>query len=214
MTLILLIALTCSTAALAARPTINVRIAERITAAWNCQSLLGIPRSTAYDPWKPHSAGFRRAQLNLWTNNLNKCRARLHDRAAALRTGRYDQLPDHDLYALANQAVSSGAIYSHRWGDASPALKGLCYEAVRRAFSRYGTQEWARHIVNRESGCNPGAINTTYSSWNQRAQCIAQMIPAYHRWVDYGRCKRDLRYAVEVFVGLSDGGKSTGPWSM
>ena len=99
-----------------------------------------------------------------------------------------------------------------RWGDASPYLRTLCYEMISRKFSRFGTQSWARYVVNRESGCNPGAVNTTYSSWSQRAQGLAQLIPAYHRWVDYPRMLRDVDYGIAVFVKLSKGGSNTGPW--
>jgi hypothetical protein len=119
---------------------------------------------------------------------------------------------NNQLQREAAKEIAHGGIYSVRWGDASPYLKSLCYEMVRRAFAPFGTDQWAIHIVNRESGCNPGAVNTTYSSWSQRAQCIAQMIPAVHTWVDYARCKRDLPYAVRVFVRLSNGGRETGPW--
>lgn len=194
-------------------PNLKTRTSEKIVATWKCERLLGKQPSSARSPWVPHNQSFRRAQLNLWTNNLAACRKRLHLRADVLRTGQYHRLPDFDLYALSDQAIRHGGIYSVRWGDASPILKGLCYEAVRRTFARYGTEQWALRIVNRESGCNPGAVNTTYSDPRQRATCIAQMIPAVHTWVDYRRCQRDLRYAVQVFVSLSKGGRSTGPWS-
>ena len=125
---------------------------------------------------------------------------------------RVDHLTTRQLYSEAKKAIANGAIYSMRWGDASPYLIRLCYEALERAFKPYGTQRWAEYVVTRESGCNPGAVNTTYSSWTQRAQCISQMIPAYHDWVDFRRCLRDLRYAVAVFVRLSRGGHNTQPW--
>jgi hypothetical protein len=209
-TTLALLALAAATRADARGPNLKTRTSEKISATWVCESLLGRPHTHARSPWKPHNQSFRRAQLNLWTLNLARCRHHLHARADALRTGRFDQLPDGDLYALAAQAVASGAIYSQRWGDASPTLKSLCYEAVRRAFARFGTQEWAHYVVNRESGCNPGAVNTTYSDWRKRATCIAQMIPSIHTWVDYSRCKRDLRYAVQVFVRLSVAGRARG----
>lgn len=204
-----------ATAARAAQPNLKNRTARTIVATWTCQRQLEVPATPLphrLSPWFPHSVAFRSVQLNRWQNRWRRCTYRLHARADALRTGRYDTLPTDDLYALADQAIRHGAIYSVRWGDASPILKGVCYEAVRRAFAPYRTQEWARFVVNRESGCNPGAVNTTYSVWREQAQCIAQMIPKYHTWIDYSRCKSDLRYAVRVFVGLSNGGKSTGPW--
>lgn len=118
------------------------------------------------------------------------------------------------LDRAAKQEVKRGGIYSMRWGDASPWLKTLCYEMLERKFAPYGTQRWARYIVNRESGCNPGAVNTTYSSWRQRAQGLAQLIPAYHTWVNYSLMLRDIKYGIAVFLRLSKGGRSTGPWAM
>lgn len=213
----LILVLSVVAVAAAGGTNLKVRTSQKIVATWNCQRQLEVPTTFLphrLSPWFPHNAGFRRVQLNKWTAKLAACRARLHARGAALRTGDYTRLNDADLYALAGQAIRHGGIYSVRWGDASPILKGLCYEAVRRTFARYGNERWALHIVNRESGCNPGAVNTTYSDPGERATCIAQMIPNVHRWVDYGRCQRDLRYAVEVFVRLSRGGRSTGPWSL
>lgn len=196
-----------------AAPRLTTRIAEQQVALWRCQDQRAIPRTQASrEPWAlPRSSAYRSWVLNLWAQRRSKCITALHARDQALREGRLYELTTRDLYALANVEVKRGGVYSQRWGDASPLLKSLCYEAVGRAFGPNAS--WARYIVNRESGCNPGAVNTTYSSWSQRAQCIAQMIPAYHRWVDFNRCKTDLRYAVEIFVRLSRGGSSTGPWA-
>ena len=127
--------------------------------------------------------------------------------------GSIDRMSYAQLEKAANKAIRSGHVYSHRWGDASPWLKTLCYEMLDRAFAPYGTQSWAKYIVNRESGCNPAAINTTYSDPCQRATGLSQMIPCVHRWVNYQRVQRDMGYAVAVFVKLSRGGRSTGPWS-
>lgn len=123
-----------------------------------------------------------------------------------------DRMSYAQLERAANKAIRSGHVYSHRWGDVSPWLRTLCYEMVDRAFAPYGTQAWARMVVNRESGCNPAAINTTYSDPRQRATGLSQMIPAVHTWVDYDRVQRDMGYAIAVFIKLSDGGRSTGPW--
>lgn len=127
---------------------------------------------------------------------------------------RIDRMSYPQLAKAADRAVQNGAIRSYRYGDASPYLKRICYEMVERAFSRFGQYavDWALYVVGRESDCNPGAENHKYSSWSQQAQGIAQMIPAYHTWVNYTRLKRDLRYAVAVFVRLSRGGSSRRPW--
>ena len=63
-------------------------------------------------------------------------------------------------------------------------------------------------VVNRESGCNPGAINSSSG-----ANGIAQIMPSVWTQWDHYRIRHDLRYAVYVFVRMSDGGRYTGPWS-
>jgi hypothetical protein len=129
----------------------------------------------------------------------------LHVHRSTLRP--VDEIPYWFLGKVANKAIRQGHIYSSRWGDASPWLKRLCYEMVDRAFGPYGTAGWARSVVNRESGCNPGAINATSGTTG-----IAQIHPDYHRWVDYYRVKRDMRYAIRTFLRLSRNGSNTGPW--
>ena len=120
---------------------------------------------------------------------------------------------DSQLAEQARLEVKNGGTYSIRYGDCSSRLKTLSRELVERAFRPYGTTSWALYIVGRESGFCPGAVNTTYSNSKEQAQCIAQMIPRYHTWVDYKRCKSDPAYSVKVFRELSNGGKSTRPWS-
>jgi hypothetical protein len=119
------------------------------------------------------------------------------------------EIPYKFLAKVADKAIRQGHVYSHRWGDASPWLKALCYEMVERAFTPYGTQAWARHVVNRESGCNPAAINSTSGTTG-----IAQIHPRYHTWVNYHRVQRDMRYALATFVRLSRGGRHTQPWCL
>lgn len=120
----------------------------------------------------------------------------------------YEQLAEN-----AREEVRRGGTFSVRYGDCSSRLQSLSRELIERTFGPHGTANWALYIVDRESGFCPGAVNTTYSSWTQRAQCIAQMIPAYHTWVDYDRCKTDPAYSVKVFAELSNYGTSTGPWN-
>lgn len=120
-----------------------------------------------------------------------------------------NEIPYHFLGKVANKAIHAGHVYSHRWGDASPWLKALCYEMVDRAFSPYGTQAWARMVVNRESGCNPAAINSSSGTTG-----IAQIHPDYHTWVDFQRVQWDMRYAIKTFLRLSRNGSSTGPWCL
>lgn len=58
-----------------AKDNIKVQTARTIVATWKCQDKIPQPRTQAHSPWKPHSKAFRRWQLNLWTERLNRCRA-------------------------------------------------------------------------------------------------------------------------------------------
>ena len=143
-------------------------------------------------------------QLLKWSNRV------LHkmDDISNIHKWSYAQLTEQGKEAIAN-----GGTYSVRYGDCSNTIKTIVKELLNRKFGPHGTYYWAYSIVNRESGFCPGAVNTTYSDPNQQAQCVAQMIPAYHTWVDYDRCKSDPAYSVQVFANLSNYGTSTGPWS-
>lgn len=134
--------------------------------------------------------------------------------ARHLQSDRIDRLPTKVLAKEAKK-VAVKQTYSHRHGHCSRYLQKLSYELVQRAFQRYGTQDWALYVVDRESGFCPGAINTTYSAWREQAKGLAQLIPKYHSpSIDYDRILRDPAYAVKVFVSLSHGGKRTGPWCL
>lgn len=122
-------------------------------------------------------------------------------------------MSDEQLAEAGKRAIANGGTYSVRWGDCSNDVKTIVKELINRYFGPHGTERWAYYIVDRESGFCPGAVNTTYSDWSQQAQCVAQLIPEYHRWVDYDRCKTDPAYSVAVFAKLSRNGQSTGPWS-
>lgn len=80
-TLVLVASLLVVTRARAAEPSIQVKTARTIVATWICQDHLGVPRTRAWSPWKPHSTGFRRAELARWQNRWRKCTYLLHERA-------------------------------------------------------------------------------------------------------------------------------------
>lgn len=153
--LAVLAALAVATRANASTPSIQLRTSELITATRTCETQLGRERSRAYSPWKPHTAGFRRAQLNLWTNRKHACLTELHRIAAINR----------NLYALAvcetgginhglplwthNNSVYSGALgFAHStWTQfRSPGYPREAYRATpgqqmavgRRLVERYG----------------------------------------------------------------------------
>ncbi len=64
-----------------AGPTIQTRTAQTIVATWNCQDRLPVARTHARSPWKPHSTGYRQAELARWQHRLAACRAVLTERA-------------------------------------------------------------------------------------------------------------------------------------
>lgn len=160
----------------------------------------------------PHWANTLQGRAAIWQHK--KLRHWSEIQLAKLNDIRYvHKFSNEQLAEQAREEVRLGGTYSVKYGDCSYRLKVLSRELVERAFRPYGTQSWALYIIDRESGFCPGAVNTTYSSWRERAQCIAQMIPRYHDWVDYDKCKSDPAYSVKVFRELSNGGKSTGPWN-
>ena len=130
----------------------------------------------------------------------------------ATAADRIDRLPTNVL-VKEGKKITGKQTFSVRHGGCSRYAQRIAYELVERAFRPYGTVSWALYIVRRESGFCAGAVNTTYNSWREQAQCLAQMIPKYHTWINYKRCKSDPAYSVAVFLRLSRGGHSTGPWS-
>ncbi len=86
-----MIALTLATAAFivtfvelsarAAGPNLKVKTAQTIVATWRCQDKIPQARTSARSPWKPHSIGFRRAELQRWQNRWRQCTYLLHERA-------------------------------------------------------------------------------------------------------------------------------------
>ena len=84
--LTILVLATCFTAAAYAKaPSLQYRTSQAIVATRNCETKRGLTRSQAADPWKPHTAGYRRAQLNLWTLKRKACIQALHARDDVLR---------------------------------------------------------------------------------------------------------------------------------
>jgi hypothetical protein len=72
-------------AAYAKAPSIQYRTSQEIVATWTCEDQRQIPRTKAASPWKPHTAAYRRAQLNLWTLKRKTCLQALHAHDAILR---------------------------------------------------------------------------------------------------------------------------------
>jgi hypothetical protein len=110
------------------------------------------------------------------------------------------------LERAAERAVAAGRIHSSRWGDATPWLRNISRELVRRAFAG-DAERWALCVVDRESGFNPGAVSSTGDHG------LPQIHRTAHRWVDTRRIVVDPVYGVSVFVALSDHGRNRGPWA-
>ncbi len=65
----------------AAGPNVKVKTAQTIVATWRCQDKIPEARTPARSPWKPHSEGFRRAELQRWQERWRKCSYILRERA-------------------------------------------------------------------------------------------------------------------------------------
>lgn len=175
---------------------------------WNWQERLVMPKTRASlkgaQLAQHPGCGYLRWVAKLWQNRAEKLKTRFER-----LNGSIYGMSTTELYEVTEYEIAHGGIYSSRWGDASERLKEACYELVERAFAPYGASSWARYVVNRESGCNPGAVNSSSSTTG-----IAQFDPYSHRWVDYNRLKRDMRYAIWTFLRLSKNGSNTQPWCL
>ncbi len=111
--LILISIITLAYAAVAAadRPSIQTRTARTIVATWQCQDKIPQPRSRAYSPWKPHSAGFRQAELHRWQDRWRRCTYVLRERA---RQWNYTAwMPRHWIDLAACESGSSPPNWRH-----------------------------------------------------------------------------------------------------
>lgn len=184
---------------------------------WKWQDKLGVKPTRASlvgaGFWANKSCPYLGWIRGLWQKRSERFKSQYRAQQRVLYSSP-TSLTTSELYSAAQWQINHGGIYSHAHGAVSPRLSEICYELINRAFSPYGTQEWAKYVVRRESGCNPAAINYTYSDPGERATGLSQMIPNVHRWVDYNRVMHDMRYSIAVFKRLSNNGKSTGPWCL
>lgn len=77
----LILAFSLAFAARAGTPKLPGQTARTIVATWRCQDKLPQPRTHARSPWKPHSHGYRQAELQRWQHRLAACRKTLERRA-------------------------------------------------------------------------------------------------------------------------------------
>lgn len=124
------------------------------------------------------------------------------------------------LARKARWEAQHGGIRSTRYGDATQRMKTLSRQLVVRRFARAGGDavRWALCVVERESGFNPGAVNSTAIAPDVpvagagHASGLPQIVVYYHRWVDRWKLLHDPAYAVAAMYRLSNGGLVRGPW--
>ena len=111
------------------------------------------------------------------------------------------------LHAQARYVALHGGIQGSCYGCATSQMKYLSRRLVIERFSRAGSYavQWALCVVNRESGFNPGAINSSSG-----AAGLFQFLghPQYSYW----GLTHDPVYQVSSAWQLSHGGRDHSPW--
>ncbi|MES2360110.1 MAG: hypothetical protein V4529_17345 [Gemmatimonadota bacterium] len=147
-----------------AGPTIQTRTAQTIVATWRCEDKLPRARTFARSPWKPHSTGFRVAELARWQHRLTACRAVLKRRAyewawkewlpdnwaklGACETG-YGQRPGNwfhhnalyvSAFGISRREYDADAAYfgAPPWNDTKPPSPYNQYLAAKGHYARFG----------------------------------------------------------------------------
>ena len=161
-----------ASAAYAKAPSLQLRTSQMIVATWTCETQRGIPRSQATSPWKPHSAGFRRAQLNLWTLKRKACLQALHAHDAILRSLR------RGLAGTPMQGTERALEAAGRRYGVSPVFMA----AVAGTESSYGAAACSNNHFNvwGLSSCGSGWYVPQWSSWTQAFDFYARFLTS--RW--------------------------------
>jgi hypothetical protein len=111
------------------------------------------------------------------------------------------------LHAQARYTAMHGGILGSCYGCATPRMKYLARQLVIERFGSAGsyTGQWALCVVGRESGFNPGAINSSSG-----AAGMFQFLghPQYSYW----SLTHDPVYQVSSAWQLSHGGRDKSPW--
>ncbi len=144
----------------AAGPNVKVKTAQTIVATWRCQDKIPEARTPARSPWKPHSAGFRRAELQRWQERWRACTYILRERARQWDWQSW--LPDKwqriaqcetglDFYFTNSQYVSAFGIARSSWAafrpDSVPSVPEQAspweqYQVALAIWRRYGFSGW------------------------------------------------------------------------
>ena len=111
------------------------------------------------------------------------------------------------LATQARQLATHGGIRSSRYADATSRMKQLSRQLVVQRFRAAGSDavRWAQCVVERESGWNPGAVNS-YSGAAGLFQFLGH--PQFSRW----RILHDPAYAVDAAWSLSHAARDRSPW--
>jgi len=111
------------------------------------------------------------------------------------------------LEAQARYVALHGGITGTCAGCATYRLQSLDRQLIAKQFSRAGSDavRWALCVANRESGYNPGAINSSSG-----AAGLFQFLghPQYSYW----RLTHDPVYQVRAAWQLSHGARDRSPW--
>lgn len=111
------------------------------------------------------------------------------------------------LHAQARHVALHGGITGSCAGCATPQMQYLARRLVIERFSHAGSDavRWALCVVNRESGFNPGAINS-----QSGAAGLFQFLghPQYSYW----SLTHDPVYQVNAAWALSHGARDRSPW--
>jgi hypothetical protein len=113
------------------------------------------------------------------------------------------------LDAQARYVAGHGGIRSHRYGDATPAMKQLVRALIRQRFrpAGWGAVTRALCFSRRESGWNPAA-----DSPSDDHGAFQVHRASYHPF-DWPRISRDPAYSVWVGWVVSSYGRDWGPWA-
>ena len=170
--LITVTALILTATAAAKAPSLQLRTSQQIVATWTCETQRGIPRTRAASPWKPHTAGYRRAQLNLWTLKRKACIQALHARDDVLRRLR------RGLANTPMQGTEAALEAAGRRHGISPVFMA----AVAGTESSYGAAACANNRMNvwGLSSCGSGWYVPTWNSWADAFDFYARFLTS--RW--------------------------------
>ncbi len=142
-------------------------------ATWRCQDQQRLPRTRAYSPWKPHSKGFRAAQLNLWTFRLKACLKRIHAHDDVIRRLQRG-LAGTPMAGSERELEAAGRAY-----HVHPAF----IAAIAGTESTFGEAACASNRYNAFglSSCGSGWSVPNFQSWGEAYRFMAAFLTGHTR---------------------------------